>query len=302
MRTSGYSQSSLRSHNAMHSKQAERKRIRSASVVSRLVTLLGLSVQKVCHPLTQWLLGRADIKPPKTKEAVNDAIAEEGIQVTEQLRGQLRDLKRSGTKLSLSADGCKFRRKNFIGVILHSSQTIPLVGSYQVHLGVLRLRKKADAQQLCNTIIGLLADFGLIIDDICGITTDGAAVMIKLGKLLQAKSTKPFFAMICLAHAIQLAVHDALKKDTNSDRDLDGEEESQAGSTCEDSDSENDGDDDNYDDGDEPMHEVGPGAKEMPSFVGRYGLLMTTVLGVCKEVTASSNTHDALLGLQLELH
>lgn len=165
VRTSGDGQSSLRAHNAMHARRKSQKWIASASVTTRLVTLLGLSVSRVTHPFTQWLLSKASINPPKTKKAVNTAIEKEGMQMRRRLADQVRELKNNGAKFALSTDECKFRRKNFIGAILHSSEEIPLVDSRQVHLGIIRLREKADAERLCSAIIALLTDFSLTIED-----------------------------------------------------------------------------------------------------------------------------------------
>lgn len=84
---------------------------------------------------------------------------------------------------------------------------------------------------LLETLEGTLGTLGLTVRNIRGITTDGASVMLKLGRLLlQAvggspssvegrdvsetaiESRIPFFHMLCMAHAIHLAVLDTFKQ------------------------------------------------------------------------------------------
>lgn len=82
----------------------------------------------------------------------------------------------------------------------------------------------------CGKLIQLRLDsFGLrLYKDIVGMTTDGAPVMVKVGKILPVR-----YSELCFVHAVQLAVMDVLYKKT---------EESEEVETCADSDSENEED------------------------------------------------------------
>lgn len=51
-----------------------------------------------------------------------------------------------------------------------------------------------------------LTDFNVSFDDIVGLTTDGASVMLKMGRTL------PFYHQLCYAHGLQLAILDVLYK------------------------------------------------------------------------------------------
>ena len=75
-----------------------------------------------------------------------------------------------------------------------------------------RLRVKASTTNLKKLILESISDLGMSIQDFCGITTNGAAVMCKLGRLLKrAAGATPFYHQQCLAHGLHLAVMDTLE-------------------------------------------------------------------------------------------
>lgn len=62
-----------------------------------------------------------------------------------------------------------------------------------------------------ESLLEVLGEVGLTLNDVCGITTDGDNTMIKFGKLLIEKAQpKPFFHQLCHAHGLHLAVRDTL--------------------------------------------------------------------------------------------
>lgn len=62
-------------------------------------------------------------------------------------------------------------------------------------------------QNIVNIVKERLKSFNLNIkDDIIGITTDGASMMVKVGKLM------PCYQQLCYAHGIQFAVINVLYK------------------------------------------------------------------------------------------
>lgn len=75
------------------------------------------------------------------------------------------------------------------------------------NLGLIRIHGSCTAEPCIDLVKNRLTSFGLDFDcDIIGITTDGASVMVKVGKLL------PCYQQLCFAHGIQLAVVDVLYK------------------------------------------------------------------------------------------
>lgn len=96
-----------------------------------------------------------------------------------------------------------------------------------VNLGLCRVRGKCGAKELVNVLKLRLLSYGVNLDtDVFSITTDGAAVMVKMGKMV-----KPLH-LLCLAHALHLAVGDLLydkkkkKKNKSTSNDDDKEESS----------------------------------------------------------------------------
>ena len=93
---------------------------------------------------------------------------------------------------------------------LHSSHVIPCYNAKSVEI-LSRFKQRAAATNIEESILNVLADVGLSIADICGITTDGDNTMVKLGKLLtESAHPKAFYHQQCLAHALHLAVRDTL--------------------------------------------------------------------------------------------
>ena len=72
-------------------------------------------------------------------------------------------------------------------------------------LGVARCHGSMPAEKCLDLLQSKLADFGLELSKhVTCVTTDGTSVMVKFGKLL------PCEHHLCLAHAVHLAVMDAL--------------------------------------------------------------------------------------------
>ena len=97
------------------------------------------------------------------------------------------------------------------GVTLHSRDIIPSLKSKSVEL-LSRFYERATALNLEKALLEQLADLGLSLKAIRGITTDQASVMVLLGKLLTARADPaPFYHQLCLAHGLHHAVMDTLK-------------------------------------------------------------------------------------------
>ena len=102
---------------------------------------------------------------------------------------------------------------SFAGLTLHCSRTIPSLGSKSIEL-FSRFRERASAQNLQEVLLRTHKRFGLHLQDVRGITTDAAKVVIKLAKSLQeAAAPHPFFHQQCYAHGLHLVVMDILDHD-----------------------------------------------------------------------------------------
>ena len=73
------------------------------------------------------------------------------------------------------------------------------------NLGLVRIYGSCTAEHCVDIVEERLKSFNLNIkNDIIGITTDGASMMIKVGKIMLC------YQQLCYAHGIQLAVIDVL--------------------------------------------------------------------------------------------
>lgn len=212
------------------------------------------------------------------------------------LATQLRAMKDSGAVFCFTTDECTQHRKRYIGVVLHSSCSIPLVGCSTVHLGLIRIRVRGTAEALMLHILRLFEDFGLKIEDFSGMTTDGAAVMKKLGIELSKKSSKPFYVSLCMAHLVHLAVQDAFTKDpATDDPEQTSEDEDDDENVINQTENLQSGNDDA-----EPPFEPDVSSYIEPTFDGDYGQLLSQVFSVCKKISRSPVLHDELLEIQLQ--
>lgn len=139
-----------------------------------------------------------------------------------------------------------------------------------------------------TALVDGLRNFGLMLKDIAGITTDAASSMIRLGSLLQeAVAPQPFYTQTCLAHALHLACLDSLSSEPFDDAhyrvDEIADEERQA-YNC------GDGTSDVLDD-------------DLPSFEGSslsgpYGSIVDRIRAVCHHFAKSTTSHGSLLGMR----
>ena len=75
------------------------------------------------------------------------------------------------------------------------------------NLGLQRIEGAADCDKIKNTLRDLLFKFNIDLDkDVISVTSDGAKVMVKVGKEISP------LALLCMAHGIHLAVQDCLYK------------------------------------------------------------------------------------------
>lgn len=106
------------------------------------------------------------------------------------------------------------KNKRYINVNIHRKEEF-------FNLGLVRIIGSGTAEHCVKLVEGRLNSFHLNIeDDIICITTDGARVMVKVGKLV------PCYQQLCYAHGVQLAIVDVLYKKKSSVQE-DEEEENQ---------------------------------------------------------------------------
>lgn len=119
---------------------------------------------------------------------------------------ELKEKQKSGNKFSLTfAEWTSSRNRRYMNVNLHSGNSKFKDGSNFKNLGLIRVDGSMPATTCIRLLTKKLLEFELSLDDdILAVTTDGASVMCKVGKEINASH------QLCLAHGVQLAVIDIL--------------------------------------------------------------------------------------------
>lgn len=138
---------------------------------------------------------------PKSESTIRYMVIKYGKIIRQKLAVELQRLKSKGERFSLSFDEwTSTRNRRYLNLNLH-------IKGKHWNLGLLRVHGSLPAEKCITQIAENLKSFGLsLYEDIVCITTDGASVMKKVGKLL------PCDQQLCFAHAIHLAVVDILYK------------------------------------------------------------------------------------------
>jgi len=139
---------------------------------------------------------------PTSPTSIQRMVMEHGVRIRSFITGEISEQKKQGHQFSLTFDEwTSNRNRRYMCINLHGNRaTFWSLGMVSVH-GSLPADK-------CITLLNeRLLKFALKLDsDIICICTDGASVMVKVGKLINADQ------QLCFAHAIQLAVLDVLHK------------------------------------------------------------------------------------------
>lgn len=107
-------------------------------------------------------------------------------------------LKANGFRFSLTMDEwTSIRGRKYANVNLHCD-------GETFCLGLVQCLGSMVAERCGDVVREILCKYGLVESDIVAITTDGAKVMVKMGRQL------PFTHQLCMAHGLHLAVMDVL--------------------------------------------------------------------------------------------
>ena len=123
---------------------------------------------------------------------------------------ELKKKKEDGERFALTFDEWTGGNKRYLTVNVHFS------GAGFINLGMIRVWSSQNAETLLGLVTKRMLEYELTWDDIVAITTDGASIMLKLGRLA------PCDHIVCLSHTLHLVVGDILyekkkKKKKNTD-------------------------------------------------------------------------------------
>lgn len=178
------------------------KRQSLQEIVSRLVTLDGFSV----HGVTKSAFIRESLDSrgyhlPKDKTNVMKLVHTFCGTAKEQVKEEIIKLKKVKFAATLD-EWTSIKNRRYLNINIHSTD-----GKF-FNLGLIRIKQNCSAETIEALMLNKLGEFGLTFADIVAATTDGAAVMIKFGRLISITS----FHIECLNHALHLAVIDVFFK------------------------------------------------------------------------------------------
>ena len=148
----------------------------------------------------------------RSPQTVKEKFMVEFGTVFQDLCKQISKMKQNGAKFSLTLDEATSKRnRRYMNINLHKIKGFISLGLVRIVGGL----KAERALELCKKRV---EEFGLNFhEDIIATSTDGAAVMIKFGRL------SLLLHFTCLAHGIHLAVTDILYKKPKKDDDDDND-------------------------------------------------------------------------------
>lgn len=211
--------------------------------VARLIALDGMNARTVTRSrfIRQSFVARK-MKLPKCEKAVMQLLHDFYQQVKSKTIEELNAMKAEGCKFGSTLDEwTSIRNRRYLNVNLHS------LNGRCFNLGLIRIPGSCPAEEVERLFWIKLQEFGMNKEDVIGCTSDGARVMIKFARMLDA------IHQLCFNHGIHLGVIDVIvekKSDTAAiiaDADqIDDNAESDSGDESVSSDSEDGDDEDDY--------------------------------------------------------
>lgn len=171
-------------------------------MVSRMVCKDGFSLNSFCTSSDlRYLFSKSGFQLPNSPNTIRSTVINFSNTVKADMIIEFTHLKEQSQRFSLSFDEWTSQKNHrYLNVNVHHKDT-------HFNLGLIRIRGSCTAEHCIGLVKERLTSFGLDFEtDIIGITTDGASVMVKFGKLI------PCYQQLCFAHGLQLAVVDTLYK------------------------------------------------------------------------------------------
>ncbi|XP_075990255.1 uncharacterized protein LOC142985898 [Anticarsia gemmatalis] len=171
-------------------------------MISRMICKDGHTLSSFCTSLdTRYLFAKCGYKPPNSPNTIRSIILNFANTVKTEMIIEFEHLKKQNQKFSLTFDEWTSQRNHrYLNLNIHHKEKY-------FNFGLIRIRGSCNAEHTISLVKDRLISFGIDFDtDVVGITTDGASVMVKVGKLVSC------YQQLCFAHGLQLAVVDILYK------------------------------------------------------------------------------------------
>ena len=163
--------------------------------LARLASLDGFSINQIhrCQYLRNSF-ERDNTPMPDSRTTITSKIISYYDERKKAISKFFSEEKNAGKKFSIAADEwTSYSNKRFMNVFLHSDLR-------SFNLGLIRITGSANAENLKTLFFAKLSEFGLVESDIISLCTDGAAVMMKLGKELDLEH------IVCFLHTLNLVI------------------------------------------------------------------------------------------------
>lgn len=169
------------------------------SIYGKMAAVSGFSIYAMTHDaFIQKSLRLQNFNPPKDHKTVASHIQNFAAKIKEKMKKEF-----VGKRLSLTLDEyTTMKNQRLMNVNVHENEHFR-------NLGMVRIHGSLDADMARQLVQTKLTEFGISFDQLVCATTDGAAIMVKLGKNL------PCLHQQCLAHGLHLAVCDVIYAKTS---------------------------------------------------------------------------------------
>lgn len=192
-------------------------------IVSKLVAVDGFSVNAITNSsFIREALRDKGYSLPRNPNLVMEIIYKQYDVTKAKMKQEICDTLKMGSRFSLSIDEySSLRNKRYLNINVHADDR------KFWNLGMVAVVGRLTAEKTVKAVEDKLAEFDLSLEKhVVACTTDGASVMVKVGRLINCEHH------LCYAHGIHLAVCDVLYKktsgsvsDMNMNEDSESEEE-----------------------------------------------------------------------------
>ena len=171
-----------------------------AELMVSLVAVDNISINAIAKSdILHYLFSKEGFDLPRSPTTIMEMIHDYAAEKKQQLTKEIKEMIQKGEKFSLDLDEwTSERRRKYMNINLQCEDETK-------NLGLIPLNGSSDAYRCVNEVKFHLKKFEIDLDqDIVAITTDGASVMKKFGKIIEAEHK------ICDNHTLHLAVCDVL--------------------------------------------------------------------------------------------
>lgn len=199
--------------------------------VTRMAAIDGIPLSKFCTSKDlRYVFKKAGYELPKSPSTITKLVHEQTVATKNIIKNKLKEIESKNKRFAITLDEwTSTRNRRYMNINIHSTHLQPAT---YINLGLVRIKGSMTAQVGLELLRQHLIEFDLNLEDVISLTTDGASVMVKMGKLFGG------LHQLCLAHGIQLAVFHVIYKAStatpaiyydDSDTDDEGVEENNDG-------------------------------------------------------------------------